>query len=33
MCYKEQGVYAVHVKEGMDRFLSVLEHLGIEVVN
>ena len=30
MCFKEQGVYAVHVKEGMDRFLSVLKQLGID---
>ena len=30
MCFKEQGVYAVHVTEGMDRFLSVLEELGID---
>lgn len=30
MCFKEQGVYAVHVTEDMDRFLSVLEELGID---
>ena len=33
MCFKEQGVYAVHVTEGMDRFLSVLVQLGIDAGN
>lgn len=30
MCFKEQGVYAVHVKESMELFLSTLEQLGID---
>ena len=31
ICFRDKGVYAVHVKEDFDLFLDAVEKLGIDV--